>query len=398
MIVDLITVVPDKLICPAGKRRIEFVDTGRTGLYVEVKAGRPGYGVYYHRYRSRAGSGCASTTRHIKLGTTEDTELPLAREKSRKLRAEITVLGKDPRAEEKAKQDAITFHDFFQDHYLPHAKAHKRTWQKDSELYDLRLKKAFGNHRLDQIKRHEVQSFHAALPDDGLSPASADHYIKLLRRCLNLAVEWDMLEKNPATGIKMFNPDNKVEHYLEAEELERLLNVLRNGTKRNFMIRMVALFLLSTGARLNEALSAKWKDIDRDNRVWRIPASTSKSKKVRSVPLNDSAIEVLDRLDTEDKFEWLFRSVTGERLKYVHGVWERLRDNAGLSHLRLHDLRHQHASFLVNQGHSLYVVQQILGHKDPSVTQRYAHLSTKSLQDASDSASKMIKGAMKKSA
>ena len=142
----------------------------------------------------------------------------------------------------------------------------------------------------------------------------------------------------------------------------------------------------------------KWKHIDRENRVWRIPASNSKSKKVRSVPLNDSAIEVLDRLGTEGKFEWLFRSVTGERLKHVHRVWDRLRVKAGLPHLRLHDLRHEHTSLLVNQGHSLYVVQQILGHKDPSVTQRYAHLSTRSLQDASDSASKAIQGAMKKTA
>ena len=214
----------------------------------------------------------------------------------------------------------------------------------------MRLRQAFGRLTLSQIKRHEIQAFHANLPNDGLSPASADHYVKLLRRCLNLAVEWEMLEKNPAAGIKMFNPDNKVEHYLEAEDLERLLSVLRNGTKRNFMVRMVALFLLSTGARLNEALSAMWRDIDRDNRVWRIPASSSKSKKVRSVPLNDSAIEVLDQLGTEGKHEYLFMNAAkGERLKYVHGVWERLRDKAGLSHLRLHDLRHQHASFLVNR-------------------------------------------------
>ena len=119
---------------------------------------------------------------------------------------------------------------------------------------------------------------------------------------------------------------------------------------------------------------------------------------MRSVPLNDSSIWVLDRLDTKDEFEWLFRSVTGERLTYVHGVWERLRVKANLPRLRLHDLRHQHASFLVNSGRTLYEVQAILGHNDPSVTQRYAHLSTKTLQDASDSASAMIQGAMKKSA
>jgi integrase len=203
-----------------------------------------------------------------------------------------------------------------------------------------------------------------------------------------------MLEKNPAAGIKLFNADNKVEHYLEAQELERLLSVLRNGSKRNFMVRMVALFLLSTGARLNEALGAKWKDIDRKNRVWRIPASTSKSKKVRSIPLNDTAIEVLDRLDTEGKHEWLFvNDKIGERLKYVHRVWNRIREKAGLPHLRIHDLRHQYASFLVNSGRSLYEVQQILGHKDPTVTQRYAHLSSRSLQDAANSASDAISGA-----
>jgi len=392
MIVNLKSVVPDGLVCPEGQRRVELVDAGGTGLYCEVRATSPGQGTYYLRYKDAGGKTC-----HEKIGRTTDIDLDEARRRAKTLKAEIT-LGKDPRADDKAKQAAISFHDFFQNHYLPHAKAHKRTWEKDEERYQLRLKRAFGHMRLDQIKRHEIQSFHASLPHQGLSPAYADHFIKLLRRCLNLAVEWEMLEKNPAAGIKLFNADNKVEHYLEEEELEHLLTVLRTGTKRNFMARMLALFLLSTGARLNQALRAKWKDIDRENRVWRIPASSSKSKKIHSVPLNDSAIEVLDQLDTEDNFEWLFRSVTGERLTYVHGVWERLREKAGLPHLRLHDLRHQHASFLVNSGRTLYEVQAILGHNDPSVTQRYAHLSTKTLQEASDSASAMIQGAMKKSA
>jgi site-specific recombinase XerD len=87
-----------------------------------------------------------------------------------------------------------------------------------------------------------------------------------------------------------------------------------------------------------------------------------------------------------------------ERLKHVHRVWDRLRIKAVLPHLRLHDLRHQQLSFLVNQGHSLYVDQQILGHKDTSVTQRYAHLSTRTPQDTSDGASKVTQGAMKKTA
>ena len=82
---------------------------------------------------------------------------------------------------------------------------------------------------------------------------------------------------------------------------------------------------------------------------------------------------------------------TGKPYTAIMKVWSRLRAEAGLPHLRIHDLRHHYASFLVSAGRTLYEVQQILGHSDPSITQRYAHLSTKSLQDAANSASAMIK-------
>lgn len=129
------------------------------------------------------------------------------------------------------------------------------------------------------------------------------------------------------------------------------------------MVCQVALFLLSTGAKLSEALNADWVHIDRCSGVWRIPATNSKSKRVRSIPLNSSAIEVLDRLGTEGKSGHLFINLqTNERLTAVNKVWGRLRVKACLPHLRLHDLRHQFASFLVNVGHTIYEVQKILGH------------------------------------
>ena len=79
----------------------------------------------------------------------------------------------------------------------------------------------------------------------------------------------------------------------------------------------------------------------------------------------------------------------------MHKVWERLRLKAELPKLRLHDLRHQYASFLVNSGRTLYEVQHILGHADAQVTQRYAHLSMKSLQEAANTASTMIERGQK---
>jgi len=385
MIVNLNTMDLDRLSCPEGKRRVEYVDKGGTGLYVEVRATSPGRGTYYLRYKDAAGKTC-----HQKIGRTEEMDLDAARSKARKLKAEIT-LGADPRAEDRAKKAVPTFGDFFKDHYLPHAKVHKRTWKKDSELHDLRLKAVFGGERLDRIRRHEIQAFHVALKNDGLSPAYADHFVKLLRHALNLAVEWEMLDRNPASRVHLFNADNRVEHQLDDDQLEKLLKVLRSDSGRNHTARMVALFLLSTGARLNEALRAKWREVDRENRVWRIPAATSKSKKVRSVPLNASAIDVLDRLDTEDRFDWLFvNRRTGKPLTTIHKVWDRLRIEAGLPHLRIHDLRHMYASFLVNSGRTLYEVQQILGHSNPVVTQRYAHLSSRALRDAADAASSAL--------
>ena len=75
-------------------------------------------------------------------------------------------------------------------------------------------------------------------------------------------------------------------------------------------------------------------------------------------------------------------------------MWARLRKEAGLPKLRLHDLRHSFASFLVNSGRTLYEVQNILGHSDPKVTMRYSHLSTATMQDAANAASKTIDKAM----
>jgi len=155
----------------------------------------------------------------------------------------------------------------------------------------------------------------------------------------------------------------------------------------------VCLFLLSTGARLNEALAARWEHFDLEHRNWTIPAEHSKSRKIRSIPLNPTAIQLLESLGTRGKYDHPFIGRRGRPMTTIHKVWTRLRADAGLPHLRIHDLRHQYASFLINQGHTLYEVQQILGHSDPSVTQRYAHLSTRSLQAAANSASDAIKGA-----
>ena len=227
-----------------------------------------------------------------------------------------------------------------------------------------------------------------------MAAATANHHAKLIRHMLNLACEWQMLDVNPASRIHMFEEDNKQERYMNDVQLGKLLEVLRTDSARS--VCLITMFLLATGCRLGEVLSATWQQIDKEKRVFRVSASNSKSKRMRPVPLNDTAIEVLNQLDTQGVYAHLFiNKKTKKPYVNIAKVWDKLRNKAGLPHLRLHDLRHQAASHLINSGSSLYIVQQILGHSDPSVTQRYAHLSMKSLNDASDNASAIIKGAMK---
>ncbi len=227
------------------------------------------------------------------------------------------------------------------------------------------------------------------LKDEGLSPATADHHAKLLRRAFNLAIEWEVIETNPAARIKLFHEDNRVVNYMSDGQLQALLQVLR--TDENRAVCNICLLLLSTGARVCESLTATWKNVDIENRVWRIPALNIKSKKIWSVPLNDAALEVIHQLRTNGRHEYLFvKTKTGQPYTTITKVWRRLHNQAGFPHLRLHDLRHQFASFLVNSGRSLYEVQQVLGHSNPSLTQRYAHLSSRALQGAANSASQCL--------
>jgi integrase len=380
------------LICPDNVNRIEYVSDDRTGLYVEVRKASNGYGSYYLRYKDASNKSC-----HQKIGRTQDITLAEAKEAVKTLKAEI-ALGADPRAEEKARLAVITYDAFFAEYYLPYAKSHKRSWDRDEELYRLRISTAFGQRRLNDVSRLQIQKFHAKLMNEGLAPATANHHIKLIRRILNLAIEWEVIAgPNPASRIAMFAEDNKVERYMDDAELQRLLGVLRTDRRKN--VCRIILYLLSTGARLNEALSAKWENVDTEKRLWRIPATNSKSKRMRAVPLNDSALAVIAELDTKGNYDHLFINKR-TKLPYVNiaKVWEELRNKAGLPKVRIHDLRHQFASFLVNDGQSLYTVMKLLGHSDPAISERYSHLSAATLQQASNSASKKIQAAQPKAA
>ena len=214
---------------------------------------------------------------------------------------------------------------------------------------------------------------------------------------MNHSIKLDLISSNPASKIALFNEPNQVENILNETQLQDLMAVLK--TDANRMVCNIAMFLLSTGARLSEGLNAKWSEFDLPNRTWRIPATNSKSKKVRSVPLNDSLLEVLHSIQPSPALRtgYLFTNPrTDDRVKTVHRAWYKIRDKAGLYFLRIHDLRHMYASFMVNANVPIYTVSQVLGHSSTQVTQRYAHLSTETLKAAATAASDRILAASPK--
>ena len=378
--------INNSLHCPVGQKRIEFCDKDIPGLIIIVTTTSSG-GSFFVRYKNESGK-----TSYIKVGRTQEITLADARKKAKLLKLEIAN-GADPSNDKRVQKAVLTLSEFYEGHYKPYAAMHKRSAGSDHQLYRCRLEARFGHLRLNQITKTMIIGFHNELRESGLAGATCDHYVKFLRHAFNLAKDWDMLKENPASGVKLFNLDNKVEHYLDATELERLMTVLKTGANRP--VCMIAMFLLSTGARMNEVLSAKWSQINISTRTWKIPALNSKAKKSHSAPINDSALAIISQLNTEAEFEFLFvNRVTGNPYTNIHKAWGKIRDQAGLPHLRIHDLRHQYASFLVNSGRTLYEVQQILGHSTSKVTERYSHLSSATLQAAANSASVMINKAM----
>lgn len=172
------------------------------------------------------------------------------------------------------------------------------------------------------------------------------------------------------------------------------LEAVRLVRERGVAVAQAAIeLLLMTGARLNEILRARWEYVDYDQSSLLVPLS--KSGKPRLIALSSAATDLLNRLDSKEKSDWLFPMPSHDKPMYgLQHRWKKIRAQAGMPDLRLHDLRHSYASYLVNNGVSLYVVQELLGHSQPRTTQRYAHLPRSTLNEAANLAADAVNRAV----
>ena len=369
--------------CPKDKRKCDLFDSNCKGLMLEIRA--TGGKTYYLRYQDARGR-----TRQLRLALEQDVTLLQARKLAEKKR-NLIALGQDPCEEKEQAKKVPTFASFIEDQYLPYVKSYKRSWDTDVSLLKNHLLPRFSNRYMDEITRQDIVKMHSDRKASGAAAGSANRLLIMMRYIFNLAVRWEVpgIKANPTKGVPLMEENNKKERYLSVDEAQRLYDAVCKS--QNTMLQYIVPMLILTGARKREVLDAKWEDFDLTRRIWRIPMS--KSGKARRVPLSDGALNILSTMPRDMSCKWTFPNPdTKKPFVSIFCAWDTARKSVGLGDVRVHDLRHSHASFLVNAGRTLYEVQHILGHTQVKTTQRYAHLSHDTLLDATNSVNTALGG------
>jgi len=230
-----------------------------------------------------------------------------------------------------------------------------------------------GQRCLADISRHDVDLWLQGLIRLGLAPATINRILAVLRSlCRYAEVHGIILPgQSPCQGLRDLRVHSRRERYLTQEEALRLKHALQH--MHSIQARIIELLLL-TGARKSEILKARWEDLRLEHGILMVPIS--KSNRPRYITLSPAAVSLIRSLPRLPGCPWLFPGRSPDKpLSDIYHFWNRLRSSLGLEDVRIHDLRHTFASILVNEGHSLYAVQRLLGHADPRTSMRYAHLS-----------------------
>lgn len=257
------------------------------------------------------------------------------------------------------------------------------------------LQPRIGALKLVDFKSTHVRQLHVDLAGSGLAPASVHEVHRVLRTAMNAAVRDEVIPRSPVAQVRAPRVEPKPVQPLTVSQAHKLMESLSG--QRNEALYIV---LLSCGLRVGEVLGLRWQDVDLgggaltvtqqlQRRAGRVEFSSPKSARSRrTITLPDLARDALRRHRVRQREEQLaadyweehglvFPSSNGRPgdSSNLNRDWRKVRDPLGLSHVRLHDLRHAAASFALAGGVQLRAVAELLGHSDTRLTaDTYSHV------------------------
>lgn len=331
-----------------------------------VKCTGQGVRVFVLGYRLRSGR-----RRRITIGEYEKPWSITSAETEAKRLLGLVAGGVDPLEAKAAVRGAITLNDVLDRVIKEHLPKKKPKTAHDYRLiFDAILRPKLGRRPVADITRADVARMHHQLRD---TPRQANLAVSILSKVLSLAELWGLRldGSNPCRRIERYR-ETRRERALSDDEIARLGTALATAEASGTSIYALAAIrlLLFTGARPAEIFTLRWDAVDLERGLARL--ADSKVGR-RSVFLNAGAVAVLSALPkvADNPYVIVFRK---KHLRSVRKVWDQIRVAAALPDVRLYDLRHTAASVGADEGLSLPLIGKLLGHSQPSTTQRYAHI------------------------
>ncbi len=379
----------DAMPTPAPGHRAVYHDATAKGLQVRVSS--TGVRTFSVRRRIKGGE-----VERVTLGRYPEMSIEQARRQASEINAAIEG-GANPAEAKRAHKGELTFAELFQQYMERHAKAHKRTWGGDEQRYKQYLEQSLGKKKLSAIDRQSIATIHANITRAG-RPAVANRVLAVVSSVYGRAIEWGLVENNPARGIRR-NKEHSRDRFLQSDELPRFFTAVAD--EPNPTIRGYFLLSLLTGARRSNVLAMRWQDLNLAEGIWRIPET--KNGTPQNVTLSPEAVAILTErkaaAGTDAVYVFPSHGKSGHLMEPKKG-WKRILERAGLDDLRIHDLRRTLGSWQAKTGASLAIIGKSLNHKSTQTTAIYARLDLDPVRQSVNTAtSAMLKAAgLKKTA
>lgn len=398
----------------AREKRYTLFDSEVKGFGLRVYPS--GQKTYVFEYRPGAG-GRSEKKKRATIGSATEFTPDEARKLADKLRASVKV-GMDPQGDKAIARAAVTVETLATDFLKEHVEAKRKanTIASYEQIINSHIVPRLGKMKAKDVIGAHVAKLHFDMRE---TPSMANKTLAVISSMYSFAFKRRLVSKgeNPAEDVEKYE-ETGVERLLSSVELERLGTAMRlaeiegipweiDPTKRTKHLRKenrvtiidpyaaAALrLLIFTGARLREILHLEWKHVDLERGLLLLPDSKTGKK---TIVLNTPAMEVLANLSRIGRYVIAGESAGTEDEKPRSDLkrpWQAVRRHAGLEDVRLHDLRHNFASWGVGDGMGLPIIGKLLGHKQVSTTQRYAHLEADPVRRAADAIGSRIAEAM----